>query len=172
MELFHGSLGSVDLWLKPPNSKDLLFYKTIENKFEREKDFNDDHREQITNFVQSILRFQECDEDVETWMACDAENCGFQMINDDDIVTSVQEESDHVDDETGEDEDNNNNESSKGPSNADAFSAVETAMEWYEQQSECCPTQLLLLKRISDLPAKKQRRCTIGQRKIRDYFPK
>ncbi|GFT14477.1 hypothetical protein TNCV_4004431 [Trichonephila clavipes] len=34
---------------------------------EREKDFNDDHREEITNFVQSIPGFQECDEeDVET----------------------------------------------------------------------------------------------------------
>ncbi|GFU33616.1 uncharacterized protein TNCV_1797991 [Trichonephila clavipes] len=49
--------------------------------------------------------------------------------NDDEVVTSVQEESDHVDDETDKDEDNNNNESSKGSSNADAFSALETAME-------------------------------------------
>ncbi|GFW75607.1 uncharacterized protein TNCV_4427901 [Trichonephila clavipes] len=60
-------------------------------------------------------------------------------------------------DETDEDEDNN--ESSKGPSNAVAFSALETAMEWYEQRSEYCPTQLLLLKRIRDLAARK-RRCT------------
>ncbi|GFT88853.1 hypothetical protein TNCV_906671 [Trichonephila clavipes] len=68
------------------------------------------------------------------------------------IVTSVQEELDPVDDETDEDEDN---ESSKGPSNAGAFSALEIAMEWYVKQSECCPTQLLLLKRIRDLAAKK-----------------
>ncbi|GFS52171.1 hypothetical protein TNCV_1105501 [Trichonephila clavipes] len=34
---------------------------------EDEKDFNDDHREEITDFVQSIPGFQECDEeDVET----------------------------------------------------------------------------------------------------------
>ncbi|PRD36766.1 UNVERIFIED_CONTAM: hypothetical protein NCL1_07514 [Trichonephila clavipes] len=46
---------------------------------------------------------------------------------------------------------NNNNESSKGPSNGDVFSVLDTAMEWYEQQSECCPIQLLLLKRIRDL---------------------
>ncbi|GFU89155.1 hypothetical protein TNCV_2896031 [Trichonephila clavipes] len=56
-------------------------------------------------------------------MACDAEDYGFQMLNDDKIVTSVQEESNPVDDETDEDK-NNNNESSKGPSNADAFSKV------------------------------------------------
>ncbi|PRD28635.1 UNVERIFIED_CONTAM: hypothetical protein NCL1_31773 [Trichonephila clavipes] len=69
-----------------------------------------------------------------------------------------------------EDEDNNSNESSKGPSIDDAFSALETAVEWYEQQSECCPTQLLLLKRIRDLASEK-RRYTIVQRKISDYFP-
>ncbi|GFU45165.1 hypothetical protein TNCV_4236071 [Trichonephila clavipes] len=126
---------------------------------EGEKDFNAYHRE-ITDFVQSIPGFQECDEDVEIWMTCDAEDCRFQMLNDDEIATSVQE-SDLVDDETDEDEDNDD-ESSKGPSNADAFSALETAVEWYEQQSECCPTQLLLLKRVRDLAAKK-RRCTMVQ---------
>ncbi|GFX97276.1 hypothetical protein TNCV_1076471 [Trichonephila clavipes] len=128
------------------------------------KDFNDDHGEEITDFVQSIPGFQECDEEgVETWMACDAEDCGFQMLNDDEIVTSVKEESDPVNDETDEDVDNNN-ESSKGASNVDAFSALKTAIEWYEQ-SQCCPTELLLLKRIRDLAAKK-RRCTMVQRKI------
>ncbi|GFX84583.1 hypothetical protein TNCV_723911 [Trichonephila clavipes] len=39
-------------------------------------------------------------------MACDVEDCGFQMLNDNEMVTSVQEESDSVDDETDEDEDN------------------------------------------------------------------
>ncbi|GFU33671.1 uncharacterized protein TNCV_1594181, partial [Trichonephila clavipes] len=51
----------------------------------------------IIDFVQSIPGFQKCDEeDVETWMACDAEDCGFQMLNDDEIVTSVQEESEPI----------------------------------------------------------------------------
>ncbi|GFS62102.1 uncharacterized protein TNCV_476591 [Trichonephila clavipes] len=102
-------------------------------------------------------------------MACDAVDWGFQMLNDDGIGTSVQEESDPVDDETDEDEDNNN-ESSKGPSNADAVSVLETTMQCYVQQSECCPTQLLLFKRIRDLAAKKRRR-TIAERKISYYFP-
>ncbi|GFV41205.1 uncharacterized protein TNCV_2979591 [Trichonephila clavipes] len=102
-------------------------------------------------------------------MACDAKHCGFQILNDDEIVTSVQAESDPVDDKTDKDVDNNN-ESSKGPSNTGAFSALETAMEWYKQQSKCYPTQLLLLKRIRDLAAKRQR-STLVQRKIKDYFP-
>ncbi|GFX30457.1 uncharacterized protein TNCV_3461081 [Trichonephila clavipes] len=69
------------------------------------------------------------------------------MLNDDEIGTSVQAESNPVDDEM-HGYDDNNNESSKGPSNAGVFSALETATEWYEQQSEFCPTQLLLLKKI------------------------
>ncbi|GFV76964.1 uncharacterized protein TNCV_690341 [Trichonephila clavipes] len=114
--------------------------------------------------------FQKCDEDVETWMACDAEDCGFQMLNDDEIVTSVQKESATVDVEMDEDEDNNNNESCKGSLNAEAFSALVIAIKWHEQQSECCPTQLLLFKRMKDLAAKK-RRCTMVKRKINDFFP-
>ncbi|GFS82018.1 hypothetical protein TNCV_1790861 [Trichonephila clavipes] len=138
--------------------------------FEGEKHFNDDHGKKITDFVQSIPGFQEYDEeDVETRMACDEEDWKFQMLIDEEIVTSVQEESYPVDDETDEDEDHNK-ESNKGASNADAFSALEIAMGWYEQQSEYCPTQLLLLKRVRDLAAKK-RRCTMVQRKISDYFP-
>ncbi|GFX11578.1 uncharacterized protein TNCV_5141531 [Trichonephila clavipes] len=65
--------------------------------------------------------FQEYNEDIETRMACDAEDCGFQMLNDNYSVNSVQEESDPIDE--------GNNESSKGPSKAEAFSALETAME-------------------------------------------
>ncbi|GFU21829.1 hypothetical protein TNCV_3283141 [Trichonephila clavipes] len=92
------------------------------------------------------------------------------MLNDDEIVTSVQKESDPVNDETNKDDDNNNNnnESSKGSTNADAFFTLETAMEWCKQQSEGCPTQLLLLKRISDIV---QRRNVGVRRKISDYFP-
>ncbi|GFW40872.1 hypothetical protein TNCV_4369201 [Trichonephila clavipes] len=58
------------------------------------------------------------------------------MLHDDEFVISVQEQSYPFDDETDEDEDKNNNESSKGPSNADASSALEIAIEWHEQQSD------------------------------------
>ncbi|GFV44257.1 uncharacterized protein TNCV_754651 [Trichonephila clavipes] len=64
---------------------------------------NGDYREEITKFVQSLPGFKECEEDVETWMACDAEGCGFQMLNDDEIVTSIP---DPFDDETDEYKDN------------------------------------------------------------------
>ncbi|GFY19154.1 hypothetical protein TNCV_4225181 [Trichonephila clavipes] len=78
------------------------------------------------------------------------------MLNDDKIVTSVQEESNCVEDEMNEDENNNNNESSKDPINVDVFSALKITMERFEQQSGCCPTQLLLLKRFETLQRKNE----------------
>ncbi|GFW78169.1 uncharacterized protein TNCV_136381 [Trichonephila clavipes] len=86
-------------------------------------------------------------------MTCDAEDCGFQMVNDEESVASMQEESY---DETDEDEYNNKyNESSKGPSNADAFSAFETAMVWCEQQravllNYCCSRESETLQRENE----------------------
>ncbi|GFV64192.1 hypothetical protein TNCV_1806901 [Trichonephila clavipes] len=88
-------------------------------------------------------------------MACDAEDWGFQMLNDEEMVTSVQEESDPVNDQTDEDEDNTTK-----VARVHQMLSRFLAMEWFEQKSDCCPTQLLLLKRIGDLAAKK-RRCTM-----------
>ncbi|GFU17258.1 uncharacterized protein TNCV_1854791 [Trichonephila clavipes] len=95
---------------------------------EGEKGYNDDHRDDITDFSPiSIRGFQECDKILKFgWQSMQKKDS--QWISN---VTSVQAESNPVDDETDEDEDN---ESSKGPSNAGAFSSLETAME-------CCPTQ-------------------------------
>ncbi|GFW17082.1 hypothetical protein TNCV_2762061 [Trichonephila clavipes] len=61
-------------------------------------------------------------------MACDAEDCGFQILNDSEIVTSVQEKSHPLDDEKDEDEDNNN-ERSKAPSNAYCSMETETLQQ-------------------------------------------
>ncbi|GFW49456.1 uncharacterized protein TNCV_3059631 [Trichonephila clavipes] len=90
------------------------------------------------------------------------------MLNEDRIVTSAQAESDSVDAETDKDEDNNN-ENSKGPSNAGAFSTLETAMEWYEQQS--VPSYSTTAAQENQRPCSEKRRCPMVQRKIRDYFP-
>ncbi|PRD22412.1 UNVERIFIED_CONTAM: hypothetical protein NCL1_49162 [Trichonephila clavipes] len=74
--------------------------------------------DKTTNYNTHKVEKQECDEeDLETWMSCDSEDCEFQILNAGEIVTSVQEESDPVDEKTDED----NNKNSKGPSNADAF---------------------------------------------------
>ncbi|GFT65700.1 hypothetical protein TNCV_447081, partial [Trichonephila clavipes] len=46
------------------------------------------------------------------------------------------------------------------PSNAYALSALQTAMEWYEQQSECCPTQLTGAQE-NQRPCSEKRSCTM-----------
>ena len=54
------------------------------------------------------------------------------------------------------DEDGDDGGSNKGPTHAEGFAALETAMLWYECQSECCSTKLLLLKGLRDVAAKKK----------------
>ncbi|GFV62399.1 uncharacterized protein TNCV_4680111 [Trichonephila clavipes] len=88
-------------------------------------------------------------------MAYDAKDYGFQMLNDDEITTSVPE-SNPVEEEIDEDEDNNYYEISKDSSNADAFSALETAMDLYEQQSASCPIQLLPKRKSETLQRKNE----------------
>ncbi|GFW66263.1 uncharacterized protein TNCV_1711621 [Trichonephila clavipes] len=41
----------------------------------------------LSNRSQDVKNVEEKEENVETWMACDAEDCGFQMLDDDEIVT-------------------------------------------------------------------------------------
>ncbi|GFW88914.1 hypothetical protein TNCV_2683481 [Trichonephila clavipes] len=48
---------------------------------EGEKDYNDDHRDEITDFSQSTPRFQECHEDTKTWIVIDAEDSVFGYPN-------------------------------------------------------------------------------------------
>ncbi|KAL4096645.1 hypothetical protein QTP88_021562 [Uroleucon formosanum] len=43
----------------------------------------------------------------------------------------------------------------KGLTSAEAFAAFETGLRWFEKQADCCPTQLLLLKRLRDLAVEK-----------------
>ncbi|GFU69236.1 retrovirus-related Pol polyprotein from transposon 297 [Trichonephila clavipes] len=75
------------------------------------------------------------------------------------------------------DEDEDNNESNKGPSNADAFTALETAMEWYEQQSDystVSQSTILLnycCSRESETLQRKHESVQCYSEKISDYFP-
>jgi hypothetical protein len=53
----------------------------------------------------------------------------------------------------------------KGQSSAEAFAAFEIGLEWFEKQTECCPTQLLFFKRLRYLDAEK---CTATYRQIKN----
>ncbi|GFV31281.1 hypothetical protein TNCV_1640331 [Trichonephila clavipes] len=59
------------------------------------RDYNDDDRDEITDFVESIPGFQECNEDLKNLDGNRYRRLsGFKMLKDDEIVTSVQAESD------------------------------------------------------------------------------
>ncbi|XP_060845567.1 jerky protein homolog-like [Rhopalosiphum padi] len=111
---------------------------------------------EITNLLKSIPGFEGNNEvDVNDWLENDANNLGFEILNDDEIVDSVKrtELSFGIENDTNEYEDVENY---SGPMPGEAFTALETAMQWYEQQPESNSTELLLLKRIKDLAAKKR----------------
>lgn len=122
---------------------------------------------EMTNILfPQIAGFSDCNrDDAQTWLECDNDP-GFQILDDDEIVDMVQEEEE---DSEREEHDFSDNEEESGPSHAEAFTALETVLSWYEKQDESCAAQLLLLKRMRDLAAKK--RCSnLVQKKISEYF--
>lgn len=91
------------------------------NKFlgESDKDINDsldtlevDLNNMVDELFPQILGFSECDrEDSRVWFEND--DSGFQILNDNEIVSIVQEEN--------------------GPSHGEAFTALKTALSWFEK---------------------------------------
>lgn len=83
-------------------------------------------------------------------MACDSSDPGFQILNDDELIASVREE--NVDEE----DDNVEVETEVGPSASEALACLETALNGMERQPECEHMQLLTVKRMRDLAARKR----------------
>ncbi|KAK9685160.1 hypothetical protein QE152_g38257 [Popillia japonica] len=95
------------------------------------------------------------------WLNNDTNLTGCTILSDDNIVKSVNEACPSDNDSDERNQDVNDTE----PTHADAFTALDTALTWYERQAESCSTKLLLLKRLRDLVAAK--RCsTIVQKKL------
>ncbi|XP_060865412.1 uncharacterized protein LOC132941393 [Metopolophium dirhodum] len=95
--------------------------------------------------------FNDCNyDDAVYWLTTDVNDLGYQILVSDEIISSLQNE---VSDDSSSDESMN---TSKGPTSAEAFAAFETGLEWFQKQSECCPTQLLLLIRLRDLAVEKR----------------
>jgi len=106
---------------------------------------------EFVGLFNSIPGFTDCDNtDAADWLNDDANDPGYEILGDDEIVSSVKNQ---PDDDSDSDE---SVDATKAPSHAEAFSAFETGLEWFERQAECCPTQLLLLKRLRDLAAQKR----------------
>ncbi|CAG4996900.1 unnamed protein product [Parnassius apollo] len=112
-----------------------------------------------------ILNIDEgCDEEnIMEWLNCDSEDSGFQILTDEEIIENLNsnEREDEEGTETGD--------VCQVPSHAEAFEALDVAFKWFERQDESDPIQLLQLKRIRDLAARK--RCdSLRQKSITSYF--
>jgi hypothetical protein len=103
---------------------------------------------EVVMLCQSVPGFQECDEtDAVEWLDLDKNDMGYEILDDNDIVTSMQEP---------ENQESSDSEEDAVPSHPEAFTSLETVMSWYEVQPECSQAQLLLLKRMKDLAGRKR----------------
>jgi len=120
-------------------------------ELEAEEEIDRNNLDDFVDLFNEIPRFNDCNYDnVVDWLATDLNDLRYQILDSDEIISSLQNE---------ESDDSSSDESMstpKGPTSAEAFAAFETGLEWFEKQAECCPIQLLLLKRLRDLAAEKR----------------
>ncbi|CAG5037708.1 unnamed protein product [Parnassius apollo] len=129
----------VDAW-------DLIEKKTLNKAWNRVL-----HRENenlITNTYDSILEdinelmlkiqiCQYCDEDdMKEWITCDSNDQGFQIMSDDEIVENILQINEQQEMQEDETEENIDMENDAGPSHDEALQALETALKWFEKQTE------------------------------------
>ncbi|KFD50665.1 hypothetical protein M513_08472 [Trichuris suis] len=122
--------------------------------------------EELLEALKAVSLSNECENaDVEMWLACDSDDPGFQILDDDEIVESIL----NVEDEMEQDLDEGAEAQTTYPSHDTASRCLEIALEWFECQEECDPAKLLCLKNIRDLAATK-RTTTLRQTSITDFF--
>lgn len=142
-------------------------------------DFVDKSDDLTTEDVISIAlpTFQLEQNDINEWLECDNNDPGFQLLSDDEIIDGVNqvEEDDSV--ETEAEYDGGDDESVAAAPIDLRLKAKEAAcnmqkfIEWYQQQDESNSTDVMLLRRMRTLAAKKSE-TTVKQAKLTNYFLK
>ncbi|GBM07000.1 hypothetical protein AVEN_63450-1 [Araneus ventricosus] len=121
----------------------------------------DDDEEETACFIVQFwkaLTLKDCcgnceDDDVSSWLDCDADDTGFQLTSDDEIIAQVRKpNSDDVNSESDEDEVIE----TSNISNFDAFECFAKGLMWLEQQTDSDSTELMLLKQLRDREAKQR----------------
>lgn len=134
---------------------------------EKETDEDDLSLEELRNI---LLKIPGCSEvsaqDVGEWVMCDSSDPGYQILSDDELIENVREESVEEEDDV-----NVEDEADMGPSASEAFAGLETALRWMERQPECDHMQLLTVKRMRDLAARKRFK-TVKQVTLTEMFGK
>lgn len=138
-----------------------------ENKKVDTRDEDDLSLEELRNIILKIPGCSEVSaEDVGEWVACDSSDLGFQILNDDELIESVTEEIVEEEDDL-----NVEVETDTGPSASEALAGLETALKWMERQPECDHIQLLTVKQMRDLAARK-RMTSVKQLTLTEAFRK
>ncbi len=121
----------------------------------------------------SVPGCSNCDEgDVRNWITMDANDQGYQLLSDDEIIQSVVECRTPEDSELNEVEDEEAyTEQTPLPSHSDALDMLTQCLSWVEQQPETTPTQIFLFKNLISVAARK-RNSSLKQKKITSYFNK
>ena len=90
---------------------------------------------------------------------------GYQVLTDQDQVTSTNPQPSTTNESDSESEDSSND----IPTNGEAMKMLDKCLTWYECQSDATPTSIMLLKRIRDLAAK-QRYASLKQPTLQSYL--
>lgn len=126
--------------------------------------------EDINELISQIQICQDCDDDdMKEWVTCDSNDQGFQIMSDDEIVENILQRNEQQEMQDDETEENQDVENDAGPSHDEALHSLETALKWFEKQTESDTVSLLQLKRIRDLAAMK-RKSGLRQMTITKYF--
>ncbi|XP_054745991.1 jerky protein homolog-like [Anastrepha obliqua] len=128
---------------------------------------NENFVSEMVELMKEVSGFEECDQEIEhEWLEFDENDPGYELLTDNDIIAQVQVPEDDDDEDEFSDDIVS---AEKCPSNKEAFKCFETAIKWLEQQDECDSVQLLSLKRLRDLAAKK-RVSKLKQTNMFDFF--
>ncbi|GBM21734.1 hypothetical protein AVEN_118268-1 [Araneus ventricosus] len=112
---------------------------------------------ELNGLLEQISGCGNCEEeDVSSWLDCDSDDAGFQLMSDDDIIVQVRKP--NSDDDDGESDEDEVIETSK-ISTSDAFECFAKGLMWLEQQSDSDSTELMLLKQLQDGAAKRRQSC-------------
>ena len=93
------------------------------------------------------------DNDISSWLDSDSSDPGYQLLSDEDIISSITSPSQDEDTYEEEEGDTDTNEV---PTCGAVADMLDLCMVWYEQQKESTAPSLLLLKKIRDLAATKR----------------
>ena len=89
----------------------------------------------------------------EDWVNGDADDQGYQLLSDEDIIHQVTSQ---PRDDTPENNEEDETEDSEIPNSGEVAEMLDNCLLWYERQEESTASSLLLLKRIRDLAATKR----------------